>query len=186
MSTIDITIVADPVAIVRDHTISSNTSVVPLKNAGKGYVFGLTYWNDVNCGTYWGPGYNDGQNEDEGGYALDIKAAIKDTIRWRMITLTGGFEYQCFLQAIVPNAGSTLVLSTGHKSEPVALPVQDAKGNVTSQQVNDYYWESTANANGTEGYNVNFSIFDSNGNRVGIFSVDPYVQIPGKSRYSLT
>ena len=186
MSIIDITVVADPNAIVRDHTISSNATVIPLNNAGKGYVFSVTYWNDVNHGTYWGPGYNDGQDENEGGFGLDIKAEIKDTIHWRMASLTGGFEYQCFLQAIVPVGGTAVMASGGTKSEVVSCAVQDAQGNVIAKQINDYYWESTITAKGTEAYHVQFSIFDSNGSRVGIFSVDPYVQVPGVSMYSLS
>ncbi|ARP85021.1 AidA/PixA family protein [Bordetella genomosp. 9] len=187
MSIIDITIVVDPVAIIRDHTISSNSSPITLKNYGRGYVFAMTYWNDVNFGTYSGHPDNYGNNDNnEGGYALDIKAEIQDTIRWRMTSLTAGFEYQCFIQSFRYAFGATVISTMKPKIEAVPGPVQNADGSVVAKQVQDYYWETTVVAQGSAGYDVIFSIFDSTGHRVGIFTIDPYIEVPGKSRYALS
>lgn len=185
MSIIDITFVTDPVAIIRDHPIASNSTPIALKNKGKGYVFGLTYWNDVNFGTYY-PGYVDSQDNNEGGFALDINAAIKDTIRWRMVSLSSGFEYQCFIQSFTLSFGAGVMSSWGHKADAVSLPFRNEDGTVIAKQDKDCYWETTVDALGDAGYDIIFSIFDSNGMRVGIFSVDPYVQIPGTHRYALS
>jgi hypothetical protein len=186
MSIIDITIVADPVAVIRDNPVASTSTAVALKNAGKGYVFGVTPWNDVNSGTYVPYyTYNDGQDNAEGGFALDIKAEIQDTIRWRMISLTAGFEYQCFIQSFHFTSGAAVISSLGPKTEAVSCAVQAADGTVTAKQIQDYYWETAVAAKGSAAYNLLFSIFDSNSNRVGIFTVDPYIEVPGKSRYSL-
>jgi hypothetical protein len=186
MSTIDITIVADPVAIIRDNPVTSPSTPVALKNYGKGYVFGVTNWNDVNFGTY-SPyyTYNDGQDNNEGGFALDIKAEIGDTIRWRMVSLTGGFEYQCFIQSFKFTSGVAVISSLGHKTETVSCAVQGADGTVTAQQIQDYYWETTVAAKGSAGYNILISIFDSQANHIGIFTSDPYIEVPGQSRYAL-
>lgn len=186
MSVIDITIVADPSAIIRDNPVASTSIAVPLKSYGRGYVFDVTYWNDVNCGTYGNGVYHDGQDNNEGGYAMDIKANVGDTIRWRMISMSLGFEYQCFIQSFLFSFGSNIMSAPTRKVEAVPFVSQDASGVITAKQINDYYWESTISATGQAGYNVNLSIFDSNSNRVGIFSVDPYFSSPGISSYALS
>jgi hypothetical protein len=48
MSIIDMTITVDAVGVIRDNPVSSTTIPVVLKNDGNGYVFDLTYLNDVN------------------------------------------------------------------------------------------------------------------------------------------
>lgn len=163
MSILDITIVVDPIAIIRDYPGSSNSTNISLTK--RGYFFGLTNWNDVNCGTYYG-GYADGQDNGEGGYVLDVKAEVNDIIRWRITSLTGGFEYQCFIQSFVFLCGASVMSPVGHKNELVSYPFRDAKGIVTAKQVNDYYWETTVAAPGTAGYHIIFFMFDSNGGRV--------------------
>lgn len=186
MSVIDITIVADPEAIIRDNPVASTSTVVPLKNFGRGYVFDVTYWNDVNCGTYGNGVYRDGQDNNEGGYAMDINANVGDTIRWRMTSLPLGFEYQCFIQSFAFSFGSNILSAPSRKVEVVPFVCQDENGVIKSNQINDYYLESTVSAKGQAGYNVILSIFDSNSNRVGIFSVDPYFSVPGASPYALS
>jgi hypothetical protein len=116
MSIIDMTIAVDAVGVIRDNPVSSTTTPVVLKNDGNGYVFDLTYWNDVNRGTYTlDQAYNDDQTTNEGGFTLDIKAAIGDTIRWRMVSLAMGFGYQCFIQSFNLTSGPGVIKPWGHK-----------------------------------------------------------------------
>lgn len=184
MNIIDITLVANHEAIIRDKAFSA-TGYPMLPNGGRGYIFGVTNWNDVNFGGYDGDYYADTQDENEGGFALDVKAEVGDILRWRTTTLAAGFECQYFIQSFILNSGTAILLPKGHTPETVTLPAQGANGDIASNQIVDFYWYTTVAAKGYSSYNMQFSLFNSDGGRVGGFTVDPYLDIPGKSRYSI-
>jgi hypothetical protein len=181
MSVIDITMVVDALSVVRDNPVSSPSAHTMLKNAGKGYFFTLTYWNDVNAGVM----YTD-QDENQGGFCLEIKANMGDTIRWRMTSLSVGFGYQCFIQSFYITSGPPVMAPMQPKAEIVPCAIQAADGSVSVEQVHDYYWETTITGQGNAGYDVFFSIYDSTGGHIGIFTCDPRIDVPGLSRYSMS
>ena len=58
-------------------------------------------------------------------------------------------------------------------------------GEITAKQVVDFYWYTTVAAKGYSSYNVKFALFNSDGGRVGGFTVDPYIEVGGKTRYAI-
>jgi hypothetical protein len=185
MAIIDATIVVDVEATIRDTpNMSSGGYPIPT-TLGKGDVFVTTQWNDVNFGLCAGGLISATQVMREGGYNLDIKAEINDRIRWRATSLAGGFGYQVYIQSFTAVAGNILLpTAKQHLMDAVPLPAQDASGNVFSIPGHDFYWETTITAAGYSAYHVSFAIFDSMGGRVGGFTVDPVIDVPGKRRGS--
>ena len=182
MAIINVTLIPDVDAILRDHTVNASTTTA-LANYGKGYVFFVTEWNDVNFGGYYGVSAY-GQEANDGGYQLDIKAEIGDSIRWRATTLTLGFAYQCFIQFFNFSGTSTLT-PLKHTTESISIPTLNSDGTISPKQSDDYYYETTIKSAGYSSYTVPFSLFGSDGGRVGIFTIDPHIEVPGQSRYSL-
>lgn len=68
--------------------------------------------------------------------------------------------------------------------EAISQPVQDANGNVYAIHGHDPYWETVVTTAGYDAYHVEFAIFNSDAVRVGGFTVDPLIDVPGKSRLS--
>jgi hypothetical protein len=184
MSTIDITLIANHEAIIRDKAFSA-TGYPMLPNGGRGYILGITNWNDVNFGGYDGGYYADTQDENEGGFALDVNAEVDDVLRWRTTTLTAGFGCQFFIQSFILNSGAAILAPKGHIPESVSLPVRGSDGNIAAKQILDFYWFTTVAAKGYSSYNVQFALFGSDGGRIGGFTVDPYLAIPGRKRYAI-
>lgn len=185
MATIDVTIVVDVEATIRDTpNMSSGGFPVPT-TVGRGDLFLVTQWNDVNFGICSGGLTTATQNMREGGFDLDIKAEIRDCIRWRATSLTAGYEYQVYIQSFTSIYGNILLpTAKQHQADAVSLPVQDSNGNVFAISGHDRYWETVITAAGYSAYHVAFTIFNSMGGRVGGFTVDPIIDVPGQSRRS--
>lgn len=185
MAIIDVTIVVDVEATIHDTpNMSSGGYPVPT-TVGKGDLFVLTQWNDVNFGVCAGGAVAATQDMREGGFDLDIMAEIGDQIRWRATSLSAGYEYQVYIQSFTPVSGNILLpTAKQHQTDAVSLPVQDANGNVIAIPGHDPYWETVVTAKGYSAYHVEFTIFDCMGGRVGGFTVDPIIDVPGKRRGS--
>ncbi|WP_157664774.1 AidA/PixA family protein [Bordetella genomosp. 9] len=176
---INILAVVDAERVLQDH-VPNPSAVVPLKSSGQGYGFLMTEWANTDQ-------YQDAnifakvaeQDQEEGGYALNVKAAAGDIVRWRMISLTSPFQYQCYLCGLDPVGGWLHITQPQPKSAaPVSAVVAPAPAPATGLakvQTTDYWWESTVTDNLRQAYNVLFTITDSAGVQRGQFSWDPYI-----------
>lgn len=176
---ISILVVVDAESILRDHT-SGGSQPVPLKNAGKGYAFLLSSWADTD--QYQGTTtYNEvgEQDQEEGGYALNLRAEVGDVIMWRAVSMTSPFQYRCYLYGLQFDGGWIDITAPQPKIKPVTYAAVDpgAKtiGGVTTVQANDYWWESTVQKTDRQPYNLLYAIVDQDGSNRGIYVHDPYI-----------
>ena len=172
---INVLVMADPIAIIRDHPHLSPKSYIGLRNYGKGYIFAITDWDNADRTSA-------NQDEHEGGYCLTIDAEVGDIIRWRMTSLTLGYEYQCFLRRFIHTSGSHIVTAQQHKKDPASFATLDhnsgqSANNVIPESSLDWYWESTVQMKGKEGYDIQFHIVDGNGTDQGGVTIDPRITV---------
>jgi hypothetical protein len=151
MAIIDVLIVVDAPRVLQDHGTNKGASTgnyVPLKNDGKGYVYMVTTWMDA---------------QGEGTSELDVFAKKGDLIRWRMTSMSGGSQYQCFITHFLINNGAQNISAPQAKYARVNVPVLDPKSpklnNVIPSQADDFYWESTVlNSTAPVTYHIEFCI----------------------------
>jgi hypothetical protein len=111
-----------------------------------------------------------------GGGELRLVAQTDDTIRWR--ESTPGVDLQTILYAFSP-------LNNGIISNPqlflsnVTVPVPNPNNPLepTTQTIQDYFWNSLAQAPGQVTYHFNFMIVDRHGNTQGYYAWDPFITI---------
>ena len=177
---IKILVVVDAERILRDHT-PNGSQPVPLKNAGKGYAYLLTEWSDTDQyqgTTTFKSNWVNEQDQEEGGYSLNVRAKAGDIVQWRAASLTSPFQYRCYLKGL--EYGSWVnITAPQSKTKPltytIANPGAAISGGVTAVQTNDYWWESTVQSSNRQAYNLLYTIIDNNGSNRGIFSHDPYI-----------
>ncbi len=187
MATINVLTVVDTEAVLQDYPTASNPNLsthIPLKHAGKGYVFSLTEWaaTDQEQGSSYLRTAVIRQDQEEGGYGLNIKAEIGDTIQWRMIALNGPMRCQAYLTHLVPPQTWHCIKPPVHRSAVVsnATIVASVTGEeqLVSLSTFDFRWETTVESPGSDAYNIMFAIVDSTGANRGQFTIDPYVTVP--------
>ena len=183
MKVINVTMFADIGGILSDKSYSiSGSQVTVLENFQK-YIFFLTDWSDVNFGASYGVRAL-GEVADEGGYYLDVKADAGDYLRFRVAGLTLGFEHRCFIHPFTFSA-PTVVSDAKPVANSSSIAVQLEDGKIVAKTVDDFYMEAQVKAAGHVTYKITFSVFDSTGTRIGILSLDPEIDIPGKNRYAV-
>lgn len=178
--TIKIFVAVDAESILRDHT-PNRSQPVPLKNDGKGYAFLLTDWADTDQYQYTSAYAYGGailQDQEEGGYALNVRAEVADVIEWRAVALTSPFHYRCYLSGLQYIGGWYDITQPQPKMKAVtcaAINPGTKPPSVMTAQVNDYWWESTVTSTNRQAYNLLYTIVDDNGSNRGVFSHDPYI-----------
>lgn len=178
---IKIFVAIDAEKILQDHK-PNGSQPVQLKNDGKGYAFLLTNWADADqykyTTTYAYYGANL-QDQEEGGYALNVKADVNDVIEWRAVSLTSPLHYQCYLSSLEPSGSWSNISQPAPKSKSVTcarmIPTGVRSVSVNTVQKNDYWWESTVTSTNRQAYNLLYTIVDNNGSNRGIFTHDPYI-----------
>ena len=178
---INILTIIDAERVLQDHP-HSLSQPVELKNNGKGYTYMLTEWADTD--QYQGLYYFykvDEQDQEQGGYTLNVVADPGDILRWRLIALTSPLNYQCYLYNLYGLGGWLDITPPQPKSIPVTCAIIDPSARTSNSIIpvkkNDFWWESTVTKphGHRQAYNLIFSIADSDGIQIGQFSSDPYV-----------
>jgi hypothetical protein len=177
---IKILVAVDAESILRDHT-PNGSQPVPLKNEGKGYAFLMTDWADTDEYQYTSTYSYAGailQDQEEGGYALNVRAEVDDVIEWRAVTLTSPFHYRCYLSGLQCVGGWYNVTQPIPKIRSVAcatITPGSKRLDIVNAQVYDYWWESTVKNTNRQAYNVLYNIVDGTGANRGVFTHDPYI-----------
>jgi hypothetical protein len=176
---INILAVVDAERVLRDHA-PTTSAPTPLKNDGQGYVFMLTEWADTD--QYQGTNIFAKvaeQDQEEGGYSLNVKAEAGDTVRWRLISLTSPFQYQCYLYGLSPVGGWLHITEPQPKTSAVTCaainPAAPTSDTLITVQGHDFWWESQVTDNRRQAYNLLFAITDNASLQRGQFTCDPYI-----------
>ena len=186
--TIPILVVVDAESILRDHKANGYTPV-DLKNSGRGYVFLMSDWANVDQykNIDLDPYMEDPigvQDQQEGGYSLNLKPDVGDIIRWRAVCLSSPFQHRCYLQSLTLIQGWTdwkFVTPPKPRIERVTYACVGAGAGSTAPRrvapvvADDYWWESVVVGTTRQPYNVQYAIVDSDRSHRGIFSHDPYI-----------
>jgi hypothetical protein len=186
MANINVLTVVDTEAVLQDYPTESNpnpSTHIQLRNAGKGYVFSLTEWkatDEEQGGDYLRKAVIR-QDQEEGGYALNIKANLGDSIQWRMISLNSKMRCQAYLTHLVPAGGWHCIKPPVHTAHPVSsveiVSSQTATEELVVVSTYDFSWDTTVEAAGSDAYNIMFAIVDSTGANRGQFTIDPYITV---------
>ena len=170
---IDIEIVIDTVTLLATYQPSqdsNNPAMVP-----HNFSYMVTQSDYVNSGQATGD--------------LSIKANVNDTIRWRMLSMSGNTDQTAVIYNIVQFSGSTVTSSppTAIESEPYApWPTLVGTSNTnpptfTKVEAQDYFLQVNVTSHGTENYKVYFYVTkeDVNGNPVlvGYYGWDPTITV---------
>jgi hypothetical protein len=182
MSTVDVALIINSAAIVRDNLCTTSYSDLP-NNYGMGYVFGVTGWDNVNFGTD-AEGAADNQTTNEGGVILDVRAENKDTIRLRTIALSAEFVHKCYIKSITFSGGTSVATSAPvHKLDSIPYTKSEAGGAFSTTQASDDYWEIDITTQAKAWYRLQFALADSDGKILGGFASYLYFSVPGTMRY---
>lgn len=113
------------------------------------------------------------------GNELTVKARTLDVIRWRETTLSLNAAFSSILYQFVFSEGKELI----SKPEPLLITVDSPLPNdedptkPTTQNIQNYFWNSTVKHGGHATYHFNFMILDRDGKILGYYFWDPFIQI---------
>lgn len=122
----------------------------------------------------------------EGIAELNIHVNNGDVIRWRSTALSKGLDHAVLLYQYSKSSGDGII-GHGEKSGPDASPVytsplpiinfDNPASTPTKQNVENFYWQGTAQKPGKLTYSWDFMIVDSSNKIIGYCTWDPYITI---------
>lgn len=181
--TIPILVAVDAERILQDHQ-PNGYNPVSLKNDGRGYAFLMSCWanvdryQDINMDRYL-TGAQGLQDQQEGGYGLNVKAEAGDIIQWRAVCLSSPFQYRCYIHSFTLVNNWTWKNIAPPKPQikkatyAAVTPASTTPRRVAPVTAEDYWWESVVVSTDRQPYNMQYAIIDSDGTHRGVFSHDP-------------
>jgi hypothetical protein len=108
---------------------------------------------------------------------LMISAKVGDNVRWGITSPASGVDYSCMLYnfqtgSVILTTPFVLPLSVVEYINNPANPAQ-----ILSLSYTNSVWQSTVTAVGSVQYSWSFQLIDQNGNVLGYFSWDPFINI---------
>ena len=115
----------------------------------------------------------------QAGNELQIKAKVKDVIRWRESTLSLKLNSEVVLYDFVTTTGVNLFSMPRADVADAIIPLPDPNNilHPKIQTVEDFYWHSDMLKAGDVVYHFKFIILDASGNVKGYYAWDPFIHI---------
>ena len=178
----DALVVINPASVLTDH--GKNDGYVSLKNQGLGYVFTVAPFSDIAQTTdksdVSAEQAHDHQ-EEEGGDDVKLIIHVGDVARFRSLPLGWRSDHQCFIDTILVDRTEHCITSHIVACRSVSTNELDPTVTPFTQYMpateTDYYLETTTLRSGTVKFTVNFSIYDSNAQRLGGYSFQSQMKV---------
>lgn len=115
----------------------------------------------------------------EGTKELKITAETEDVIRWRETTTSLDGAYTGMLYKFFALRGADLISPPVPLLAKVRTPLPNPADPLHpgSQELENYFWETTVLAAGETTYAFQFAVMDRAGRALGYFSWDPFIKI---------
>ena len=121
---------------------------------------------------------DDAIEDSLGGDELEINAKVNDIIRWRGTTISSGTDYSVILYEYESDQTDLLEPPNPILSKPIVpLAKLEDLENPDTQEINDFFWETTTLKEGEETYHFKFIIFDKDEQKLGYYQWDPSINI---------
>lgn len=114
------------------------------------------------------------------GNELNIKAETEDVIRWRETSLSLNSDYVGILYGFQQTGGGDQLISPPTPLQATVttpLPNPADPLHPTTQQIENYFWETTVLNPGTVTYHFKFMIIDRHSKVLGYYWWDPFITI---------
>lgn len=115
---------------------------------------------------------------DQAKSELTVKAQVGQSIQWTITSIDNGLEYNCILQAVHPNTSTAI---TAPMSLPLVVNLWVGAPNSAPVAVSykDFVMQATVLNTSMPSiqYYIVFQILDTNGNNLGYYQWDPFVQV---------
>lgn len=161
---IDVLIAIDAATIVSKFGTSKDPKN-PVQVTDPSLIYMITKQSDIVSGN--------------AGNELNLQADTEDVIRWRETSLSLNGDYVGILYAFQETAGANLISPPVPLEAKVKVPLPNPADPLHpgTQEVENYFWESTVLNPGNVTYHFSFMIVDRHGNVAGYYWWDPFITI---------
>lgn len=116
---------------------------------------------------------------DQAKSELTVQADVGDSVRWMITCPGGGTAYNVILMGWTAGQGATLIAPQPPLNLPLNLNLYVGSPTVAPRPIpfTNYCYQGTVIATGQIQYVITFEVLDENGNSLGFYCWDPFIEV---------